>query len=168
MTDPLIIFSGRDIDYLVQHLSEEQLKRELHKAKLELHTADALGNPKDQAYYADYIEAVTMALEILHSNKPVPAVSTAKNKHRLADPRDLKDRLDIVDVIGHYLPLKKSGKNFTASCPFHEEKSPSFFVYPEDKTYHCYGCQKHGDIFTFIQEIEHTDFKGALQILEGF
>jgi hypothetical protein len=166
MSDP-IIFSAHDIDYLVLHFSDEQLQHELKKARLDLNTAKSMGTESEQAYYADYIEAVTMALEIVRSNRPVPAVSEAKNKNRLADPQDIKGRLDIVDVIGHYLQLKKSGKYFTACCPFHEEKSPSFFVYPEQKTYHCYGCQKHGDIFSFIQEIEHTDFNGALQILEG-
>jgi hypothetical protein len=127
-----------------------------------------MGTESEQAYYADYIEAVTMALEIVRSNRPVPAVSEAKKGQHATDPRDLKNRLDIVDVIGHYLQLRKAGKYFTGLCPFHEEKSPSFFVYPERKSYKCYGCQKSGDIFSFIMEMEHTDFKGALEILDRF
>lgn len=167
MTDSeRVIFSARDIDYLVLHLSEEQLTNELYKAKLECHTAEFWGQPKEQAFFTDYIDAITTALEIIRSKKPVPAVFKAKDKQHAADPQDIKQRVDIVDVIGHYLPLKKSGKYFTACCPFHEEKDPSFFVYQEKKFFKCYGCQKSGDIFSFIMEIEHTDFKGALQILE--
>lgn len=169
MSDSIpIIFGAHDIDYMVLNLSEEQLSYELKKARLELHTAESMGTLTDQAYYADYIEAVTMALEIVRSNRPVPAVSEVKNGQHATDPRDLKDRLNIVDVLGHYLQLRRAGKYFTACCPFHEEKSPSFFVYPERKYYRCYGCQKSGDIFSFVMEIEHIDFKGALQILERF
>lgn len=169
MSDSIpIIFGAHDIDYLVLHLTEEQLQHELKKARLDLNTAKSMGTESEQAYYADYIEAVTMALEIIRSNRPVPAVSEAKYRQHATDPRDLKDRLNIVDVIGHYLQLKISGKYLTACCPFHEEKSPSFFVYPERKFFKCYGCQKSGDVFVFIQEMEHTDFTGALEILERF
>lgn len=77
----------------------------------------------------------------------------------------IKDRLNIVDVVSAYVEIKKAGKNFTARCPFHNEKSPSFHISPERGAYHCFGCGAGGDIFTFVQEIEKVDFKGALQIL---
>jgi len=68
-------------------------------------------------------------------------------------------------VVSAYVEIKKAGKNFTARCPFHNEKSPSFHISPERGAYHCFGCGAGGDIFTFVQEIEKVDFKGALQIL---
>src|SRR5262245_40650052 len=72
---------------------------------------------------------------------------------------------DIVDVIGSYLPLKRAGVNFVALCPFHKEKTPSFNVSPNRQTYHCFGCHKGGDVFSFIMEYENVDFPEALKRL---
>lgn len=83
----------------------------------------------------------------------------------MADTQAIKDRIDIVQLIQEYLPLKKSGANWKANCPFHNEKSPSFMVHPEKQIWHCFGCAKGGDIFTFLQEIEGIDFIEALKIL---
>lgn len=79
--------------------------------------------------------------------------------------QQIKDRLNIVDVVSQYVKLQRSGGTFKARCPFHNERTPSFHVSPERGTYHCFGCNVGGDMFSFIEAIEGIDFKGALKIL---
>lgn len=77
----------------------------------------------------------------------------------------IKERLGIADVIGTYMKLEKAGANFKGKCPFHNEKTPSFFVSTDRNSYYCFGCGVKGDIFSFVQEFERVDFIGALKIL---
>jgi len=77
----------------------------------------------------------------------------------------IKERLGIVDLIGSYIKLERAGNSFKARCPFHNEKTPSFFVSPERDSYYCFGCGAKGDIFTFVEEFEGLDFRGALKVL---
>ena len=72
---------------------------------------------------------------------------------------------DIVDIIGSYVPFKKNGANFTALCPFHKEKSPSFNVNPHKQIFHCFGCHKGGDVFTFVKDYENIGFMDAVRRL---
>lgn len=82
------------------------------------------------------------------------------------NPKDqVKENLSITDVVSTYIRLEKSGNQFRARCPFHNEKTPSFYVSPERKSFHCFGCQQHGDIFTFVEKIENIPFYDALKIL---
>jgi len=79
---------------------------------------------------------------------------------------EIKDRLDIVEVIQSYVPLKKAGRNYKGLCPFHTEKTPSFVVFPHTGTWHCFGaCNTGGDIFSFIMKQENLDFGEALKML---
>jgi DNA primase len=78
---------------------------------------------------------------------------------------EIKEKLDIVDIIRDYVPLKASGSNFKANCPFHNEKTASFMVSPEKQIYHCFGCGRGGDVFNFIMEIEGLDFVETLKLL---
>ncbi|MDD4106672.1 MAG: DNA primase [Candidatus Shapirobacteria bacterium] len=75
---------------------------------------------------------------------------------------EIKQKLNIVDVINRYVPLKKRGHNYLACCPFHGEKTPSFTVSEELQIFKCFGCGKSGDVFTFLQEYERIDFREAL------
>lgn len=87
------------------------------------------------------------------------------NCHTMDDVELIKEKINIVDLISEYLTLKKSGVNFKAVCPFHNEKTPSFVVSPERQIWHCFGCQKGGDHFTFLMEKEGMEFKEALEFL---
>ncbi|HEY7781248.1 MAG TPA: DNA primase [Ktedonobacterales bacterium] len=77
----------------------------------------------------------------------------------------IKQKLDIVEEIGAVVPLRKSGRAFKGLCPFHSERTPSFYVFPEKATWHCFGCNEFGDIFTFVQKQQGLDFREALQVL---
>lgn len=86
----------------------------------------------------------------------------------LIDPATLEQirgASDVVDVIGSYLPLKRAGANFVTLCPFHKEKSPSFNVNPHRQIFHCFGCHKGGDVFTFVKEYENITFVEAVKRL---
>lgn len=77
----------------------------------------------------------------------------------------IKENLDIAQVVGAYIKIEKTGGNYKAKCPFHNEKTPSFFISPSRGSYYCFGCGAKGDIFTFVQEFEGIDFVGALKLL---
>src|SRR4051812_9775734 len=77
----------------------------------------------------------------------------------------IRSASDIIDIIGSYIPLKRNGANFTALCPFHKEKTPSFNVNPHKQIFHCFGCHKGGDVFTFVKEYENIGFMDAVRRL---
>ncbi|HEY5860622.1 MAG TPA: DNA primase [Actinomycetota bacterium] len=81
------------------------------------------------------------------------------------DIERIRSTVSIVDVIGQHVQLKRTGRNWVGLCPFHAERTPSFNVREETGRYRCFGCDKSGDVFTFVQEIEHTDFVGAIEQL---
>ncbi|MDD3592630.1 MAG: CHC2 zinc finger domain-containing protein, partial [Sulfurovum sp.] len=82
-----------------------------------------------------------------------------------ASIESLKNSIDIVDVIGNYIELKKAGANYKANCPFHGEKTPSFVVSPSKQIYHCFGCGAGGDTIKFVMEIEKLSYPEAIEKL---
>src|SRR5210317_2361628 len=86
---------------------------------------------------------------------------------RIAEEKiqEIRDRVDIVEVVSGYLPLKRSGRNHQGLCPFHQEKTPSFNVNPDRQIYHCFGCGVTGDAFRFLMEHDHLSFPEAMRTL---
>ena len=83
----------------------------------------------------------------------------------MTNTEDIRAGNPIAHVIGQYVILKKSGIQFVGLCPFHKEKTGSFYVHPVKGVYHCHGCGAGGDVIRFVQEIEHIDFPAALKLL---
>ena len=81
------------------------------------------------------------------------------------DIERLRETVSLVDVVQGYLPLRRVGRNWVGLCPFHAEKSGSFNVREETKRYRCFGCGAAGDVFKFVQDIEHLDFVGSIEHL---
>lgn len=79
--------------------------------------------------------------------------------------QEIKDRLDVVEIISSYIPTKKSGANYKATCPFHNEKTASLMISPQKQIWHCFGCGEGGDIFGFVMRYENLEFREALQQL---
>lgn len=156
-----VIFTARDIDYLVLNLCESQLKNELHKSELEAFTA-TYWQDDDAAYWLDYAEAVRLALDIVRENKPVPKPQPGR-----IDLDQLKATNDVVVVIERYTGLRKSGNRFIGRCPLHEDKHPSLTVYPDQQSWYCFQCNTGGDVISFIQAVENCDFRQAVAILGG-
>jgi len=78
---------------------------------------------------------------------------------------EIKNRIDIVDFINTYVPLKRAGQNYKALCPFHTEKTPSFMVNRERRSWHCFGCGEGGDVISFVEKIHNLSFLEALKLL---
>ncbi|RLE16811.1 MAG: DNA primase [Acidobacteria bacterium] len=79
--------------------------------------------------------------------------------------QELKSRIDVVELVGSYITLTRAGSRMRALCPFHQEKTPSFYISPETGLFHCFGCHAAGDIISFVQQIENFDFNEAIRFL---
>lgn len=78
---------------------------------------------------------------------------------------EVRERTDIVELVGQYVQLKKAGRSYKGLCPFHQEKTPSFIVFPDSQNFHCFGCGRGGDVFSFYMGVEKAEFREALQEL---
>ena len=79
--------------------------------------------------------------------------------------QEIRSKVDIVDIVGEYVPLTQKGKNFFGVCPFHDDTNPSMSVSREKQIYRCFSCGASGNVFQFVQDYEHISFKEALRML---
>lgn len=154
--DVKVVWDDLDTFYLANMLSIGQLQSAIVSAKRWYPFED---------WHTDFIEHCTEAIKWIRASQPKP---TIKPGSKFVDIESLKRNSDIVSIVEHYTHLTKSGRNFKGVCPFHSEKTPSFMVYPDQQTYHCFGaCNTGGDVISFLMKVHNTDFKGAVAILGG-
>lgn len=161
ITDVIVGFDDIDAYYLANTFSASQLRCEKRQAEIEI----AVESHFDTATpfpWRDFADCCREAISWQHGHRP-----KIKAHQGHIDVSAIKSRCDIVTTIEQYTKLRKSGRNFTGCCPIHEDKHPSMTVYPDNQTFHCYGCNRGGDVFSFIQAVENTDFRGAAAILGG-
>jgi DNA primase len=113
--------------------------------------------------------------ELLETAQPLPQRETSPPRnsgtYRVVSALDdevdrLKSLVAIEDVIARYVPLRRGGQNYlVARCPFHEDRNPSFVVYPQTQSFYCFGCREHGDVLSFLMRTEHLTFPEALNVL---
>src|SRR3990170_8261138 len=84
---------------------------------------------------------------------------------REEDINEIREKVDLVEIVSHYVNLKKSGRIFKGLCPFHREKTPSFVIDPAKQLYHCFGCSQGGNVFTFLMKIDNLEFPEAVRVL---
>lgn len=160
-------FDHTDILYLAKNLSVSQLRHEIHAAEVRASVAKAYRSTEYQAsedlfpwdYYAD---ACRETIRTTQHREP-----KTRQAHGRIDTKAIKARNDIVTVIEQYTKLRKAGKNFKGCCPIHQEKHPSLTVYPDQQMFHCYGCNRGGDVIEFIMAVENVDFRQAVGVLNG-
>lgn len=156
-----IVFDADDVNYLVTKFSIPELNKEIRHAQQKKLFAFDEHNAELEQFYNDYIDSCKLAINIQQSLESI----TAKLNHGTTpfeSIESIKSRYSLVDYISQYINLKKSGSRFQGLCPFHSDhNSPSLTIYP-NQTWHCFGCQKHGDIITFVMEYDHLDIKSAL------
>lgn len=111
----------------------------------------------------EHIKKLQHCLELLEK---VPIFTKPTDSPGFVDISALKSRLDVTDVIGRWIELKRSGQTYTGKCPFHDDHSPSFVIYPNDGRWWCFSCSEGGDVITFIQKILNCGFREALAELK--
>lgn len=151
-----IVFDASDVDELVKRFDVETLRHEISGARKRLAGEYDLDW---QHYYSDYIKACQLAIDIQYEPRP------AKSPQYRESIESIKSRIDLVDYIGQYVKLRKTGNKFQGLCPFHaDKKSPSFTVYP-GSGWHCFGCQVSGDLIDFVVKYKNVSVKEAIEVL---
>lgn len=162
-------FDHIDVFYLANSLSIKQLRAEIDAAEVRAAVADNIrGTEYALDYdvdfpYRDFVEACREAIKWQQQSKPKQTPTPTGH----IDIEAIKVKNDIVAVIEGYTKLHKAGKNFTGRCPIHNDKHPSMTIYPDSQSWHCFGCNRGGDVIAFIQAVENTGFKGAVERLRG-
>ena len=113
------------------------------------------------------IPLVWVNKEIRRLERYLPEKRKNKTSNKFIDVDEIKKRVDIVEVVSDYVNLKRVGKAYMGRCPFHDDRHPSFAVYP-DGYYKCFGCGASGDVIDFIMQIRGCDFREALEILQEY
>ena len=154
-------FDNGSAEYLAENLVIEQLRHEIHHAGIEEGVARCFGEDYNELWWSEYGKTCKIALSKLLSNKP-----EVKLREGQISVKAVKVEYDIVEVINRYTELRKSGRNqYYGRCPFHDDDHPSLGVNQKKQVFHCFSCQRSGDVINFIMEIEGSNTKQACQLL---
>jgi len=159
-------FDDFDIYYMAANLSVSQIRESIRECETKAAVARQFAGTEfeddnDRFPWNELKECLERALDRKKANR-----TTTPPKPGRVDPQAVKQQNDIVSVIERYTRLRKSGQRFSGKCPIHNDKNPSLVVYP-DGHWHCFGCGKGGDVISFVEAMENTDFRGAVSILGG-
>ena len=154
------MFDGKDIGYLAGALSREQLLHEIHAAEVREGVARMWAEDADVVYWREFGKVCQRALQEHKKGRSEPVTGRFSVKA-------MKEAHNIIDVISRYSNLRKTGKEYTGSCPFHEDKQPSLRVNEEKQLFYCFSCGRKGDVIDFIRQVENTDTKGAMALLRN-
>lgn len=166
-----VIFDSDDINRIltmpdgertVLRFTPAELRQQIHATEIHAAVSRAFGEDDLAYYYNDAVNTFRLALDILICTQPQPTCNGA-SEH--IDTESIKAKVNIVDIAEQYTKLRKSGNRFVGSCPFHDEKSPSFTVYPENQSWFCFSCNRGGDVIDLTMAVEHIDFKAAAGVL---
>ena len=154
------VVSKNDISEVLDRLSLGDIAQELRSSEVELAVSRNFEDNESELYYSWYVSLLQVALaearQIVAKRPPVRGILNAEV---------LKAKIDIVEYIGRFVTLRKSGSRFYGRCCLHADKQASLCVYSDNQDFYCFGCGAGGDILSFIKAIKKVEFKEALQIL---
>jgi hypothetical protein len=153
-----LAFDPEDMAYLGVNFDAKQLRNELKTAEIQAAVARAFAEDADVTFWTEYQKLCQQALETQRAKQPKPGKSSA---------RAIREANDIVEIVSRYIELHKSGKEYVGRCPFHDDRHPSLAVNEEKQKFHCFSCDKGGDVIDFVREMENTDTKGAMALLRN-
>jgi hypothetical protein len=153
-------FDTSDVDYLATRLTPEQLRREIHNADIQQGVARCFGEDDGITYWKHFRKACELALDIQKAKQP-----KVELREGWFSVKATKEAYDIVDIIGRYTELRKTGKEYVGKCPFHQDNHPSLQVNQEKQLFYCFSCQRKGDLINFIMQIENLYTKQACLFL---
>lgn len=153
-------FDDADLHYMVTAFDKEALRVELKHAEIEQGVAMCWGRDNDIVYWREYGKLCRLALE--EHRKRQPPLPEGK-----FSARAVKERNDIIEVIGRYTDLRNGGREHKGSCPFHEDRNPSLQVNGDKQKFYCFSCGRRGDVIDFVREIENLSMDGACRFLSG-
>lgn len=148
----------------IDRFTVAELRQQVHICRNKASIGQFMGEDAESEYYKWLGGCLEEALQVLLTRQR----QDANNRYGSnGSAEDVKAAHDITDVISRYLDLRKTGKTYTARCPFHDDRHPSFTIYPETQSWYCFSCCRGGDVIDFICLVESTDFKHALSMLNG-
>jgi hypothetical protein len=163
MNDIDLILYMNDGHKKVYRFTPAELRKQIHQCKINIGVSQCFGEDEVSSFYKWFSELLRNALLVLIANQ---SKSPQNQLIKLVNIEYLKLRIDIVEIASRYVNLRKSGRNFTGLCPFHDERHGSFTVYPESQSWYCFSCNHGGDVIALVQQIESIDFKSALNVLD--